>query len=290
MPGLATVLQTNLTDTSLPIVDLTDKLLTPGSLLLVDPIHSSIPWAAGVPANAAVLPNIAWKRAKTLIGSGDASSLGVYFDDLHQAADALFERTPKGGLHGIYSQVNNGNVNRGAALRAQPAIRTYIWTNKAHRFYLSTWSRRTRLAITTGGAQPRTAHISSSASGGNRMLCFDTNETFGNGATGFREAIPRNTLGTQMRGADGAGFTVNPASDVDTAVILFSWGNYTPGGTAWENKAPSDVFYRVYIEDLTVSGRTFAQVDAIDYALWQAAFAVGGRYYGDTNTDPATFA
>lgn len=289
MPGLATVLPLSFTDTTLPILDLTDKLLTAGSILLVDPAHSTSPWPAGVPASAAGLPNIAWQRAKAVIGSGDAGTLGVFFDDAHQAADALFERTAKGGLHGIYSQVNNGNINRGAALRAQPALRSYIYTNRAHRFYLSVWNRRTRLANIAGGAQPRVAHISSTVSGGNRMICFDTSETFGNGKTGSREGIPRNTLGVQMRGADGAGFTVDPTSDADTAVILQSWGNYAPGGTAWENKAPSDIFYRAYIEDLTVSGRTFAQVDAIDFALWQAAFAAGGRYFGDTFTDPATF-
>jgi hypothetical protein len=47
------------------------------------------------------------------------------------------------------------------------------------------------------------------------------------------------------------------------------------------------VLYRAYIEDLTVSGRTYAQVQALDYALWQAAFAPGGRYAGDTFTPPA---
>jgi len=29
-------------------------------------------------------------------------------------------------------------------------------------------------------------------------------------------------------------------------------------------------------------------VDALDYALYQAAFAAGGRYFGDTYTDPVT--
>lgn len=29
-------------------------------------------------------------------------------------------------------------------------------------------------------------------------------------------------------------------------------------------------------------------VEAIDYALYQAAFAPGGKFYGDTYTDPAT--
>lgn len=55
------------------------------------------------------------------------------------------------------------------------------------------------------------------------------------------------------------------------------------------NKAASRVLYRWYLEDLTVSGRTYAEVLAADYALYQQAFGVGGRYYGDTlPTDPST--
>lgn len=51
----------------------------------------------------------------------------------------------------------------------------------------------------------------------------------------------------------------------------------------------SSIFYRAYIEDLTVSGRTYAEVDAIDYALYtKEVLTPGGRYYGDTYTDPAT--
>lgn len=55
------------------------------------------------------------------------------------------------------------------------------------------------------------------------------------------------------------------------------------------NKATSRIIYRARIEDLTVSGRTYEEVEAIDFALYTAAFAVGGKFYGDTYTDPTTF-
>lgn len=46
---------------------------------------------------------------------------------------------------------------------------------------------------------------------------------------------------------------------------------------------------RAYVEDLTVSGRTYAEVDAIDHALYtKEVLTPGSRYYGDTFTDPAT--
>jgi hypothetical protein len=50
------------------------------------------------------------------------------------------------------------------------------------------------------------------------------------------------------------------------------------------NVAPSGVLYRVYLEDFTVSGRTYSEVEAADLAEFATAFGVGGRYAGDTHT------
>lgn len=291
MSGLAQVLQMSFTDTSLPVIDLTDRVLTAGSLLLIEPNHSSNPWAAGVPANNAQLPNIAWQRAKAIIGAGDALSLGAVFVNNAQAADALFERTPKGGLHGIYSQVNNTNANRGALVQAGATIRDYVYNNRAHRFYFSLWSRRTRLAQTAGNTKfPRNVSVSDSAVFSNRMFGVDPAGLFANGGTGSRlTAGGTNVLGNQMLSADASNFSNAPTSNAATLVGVQTWGNFGSGTTAWANVSASDVFYRAYLEDLTVSGRSYAVVDALDFAQWQAAFAVGGRYNGDTFTDPATF-
>ncbi|MCB4842518.1 hypothetical protein LHV18_18025, partial [Providencia rettgeri] len=51
---------------------------------------------------------------------------------------------------------------------------------------------------------------------------------------------------------------------------------------------PAWIFYRAYIEDLTVSGRTWDEVNAIDKAMYEKeVISVGGRYFGDTFTAPA---
>lgn len=56
-----------------------------------------------------------------------------------------------------------------------------------------------------------------------------------------------------------------------------------------KDRCPSWVLYRCYLEDLTISGRTYAEVDAIDHALYTAeVLDPGGRYHADTFTDPAT--
>lgn len=86
-------------------------------------------------------------------------------------------------------------------------------------------------------------------------------------------------------------FTNTDINGVTGAPSTFQLGagmlsSYT--GATYRNKQNSVILYRAYIEDLTVSGRTYAEVDALDYALYQAAFAAGGRYFGDTYTDPVT--
>jgi hypothetical protein len=85
-----------------------------------------------------------------------------------------------------------------------------------------------------------------------------------------------------MRASAGSGDTVAAAA----GSIIFGNGG---SGSALTNQCPSDIFYRGYCEDLTVSGRTYADVDALDKALWDAAFAAGGRFAGDTFTAPSTF-
>ncbi len=72
-------------------------------------------------------------------------------------------------------------------------------------------------------------------------------------------------------------------------------GNYgltnsylSAGADAAYNGHSSRVYYRFYLEDLTISGRTYAQVEALDKAVFDAAFAAGGRYNGDTWTSPTT--
>lgn len=57
--------------------------------------------------------------------------------------------------------------------------------------------------------------------------------------------------------------------------------NATSGNPSW-------ILYRIYIEDLSLSGRTYEQVKAIDDAEFAKAFAAGGKFFDDTWNDPAT--
>ena len=57
------------------------------------------------------------------------------------------------------------------------------------------------------------------------------------------------------------------------------WGGYNQPG-------PSLVLERAYIVDLTVSGRSYAEMDALDLAQHAAAHAADGIWDGDTFTNP----
>lgn len=265
------------TDTTLPVLR-ADGLLSAGSLYLFDLSHSQ-GGVTGMPITGTPIPNIAYAEAAAILGSGSAATLAGSFLNNAQAADALFERTSKLGIQGIYSQVNNSNTSRGAQINVATAIRDYMIANKTHLFYISVWARRTRAAIATG-------HRFMEIGGGGTYLGFL-------GATGATSKVAgsskivggANTVANRfaaMTAQAGSGDTVSAVASAMT------YGNIG-SGSALTNQCPSDIFYRAYCEDLTVSGRTYAQVEALDEALWTAAFGAGGRFNGDTYTAASAF-
>ena len=267
-----------------------DAILTRGSLILHDLTHSQNPLTSGVPANGAAIPNIAYAECAGTIGSGTQSSLVSTFTNNAQAADAIFERTARGGLHGLYSQVNNTNTNRGAYISAASAIVSYLYANVAHDYYFGIWTNRTRTAISA--ASPRMVNIASQINAGHFLVEFDTSGN--NAATGKVSALSNgdNNIGLSRRSVESNNWQTNPPTALgDTLVYLMGWGNYGPGATAWENSAASDIFYRCYLEDLTVSGRTALAVDTLEASLFtQRVLTAGGAYYGDSGwTNPSSF-
>lgn len=49
----------------------------------------------------------------------------------------------------------------------------------------------------------------------------------------------------------------------------------------------SFIFYSAYVEDMSVSGRRWQDISAWRIAQKNADFGAGGRYFGETWTDPA---
>lgn len=295
---------TTLTDVDAPKLAVVDLIETVGSLWLVEPMHPANPWGAGVPVHAATVPNVLADFAAETAGIDPGTAgLDIYRTGF-TGAQGLLERTARGGVHAIYSPTNATNIGTGSscgfAIRPLAALRTYLRTNWGHKYYMSMWADITRASL--AGKQSN-AIMSLARSGGSttnyKMIVAQA------------EALPASTpplLGrrwsTWVAGVGSAGPRIiniardesyvgaAPANDAEAgelfALILGNAGTINSYTTAKE-AVPSLIFYRGYLEDLTVSGRTYAEVDAIDHALYtKEVLTPGGRYYGDTFTDPAT--
>jgi hypothetical protein len=295
MPGLKTVIPVSFTDTSLPIVQ-DDPILADGSLMLIDVGHSLGGWPVGVPANGALIRNVAWQQAAAVVGSGTETTLSSTVESQAgwSGGKGVLERTPKGGLHGIPSRtLADGTTQLQLALPS--LLQTYLRTNPTRNIYHSTWYRLTRTwdSTVTGGNGTTIEHTTASAASTNYKAILGVGGH--SAAGGVQRRVGGVGLGNAIATQDSPGAWVGTAP-TDNASYRFRFFLLGSAG-AWaytdalRRAKPAIVYYRTYVEDLTTSGRTWAEVDALDYAAYQAAFSVGGRFYGDTlPTDPATVA
>lgn len=276
-----------------------DPVLINGSLLLVTPSHDLKPWSPGVPLHGGTVPNLAETEARALIASGDLSPKFFLSGDLNDGVRGKIERTGKGGLHVIVSQSVDMTGNHGLDIELPDAIMQYLVDNSGHNYYFSQWRKLTRAALITSPDAAKTlAYIAKDNSGTGYLMLTHTSSQLRPASSdqlGTRNAKGLNALGTNYVNVAGKSNDLAPSiasypsgagkRSIAQAGVIPVQNTYSPIRKALQ----SWVFYRFYIEDLTVSGRSYAEVDAIDYALWQQQVeSPGGKYYGDTHTDPAT--
>lgn len=265
-----------------------DQRLNAGSLILIDPAHPVTPWPAGVPSGS--VPNLAAPLAALTVGAG-AETLPV--TNTITAGSGLVERTGKGGLHVIMSKTASV-ASQVLTLELTTALMTYLNANPGHSLFLSVWGRTTRARTVGSGpsAIPLVGLRSTStsvftpwiglyhASSGNVATDPGTSNTNYIGRT-----VGTLTAGLGSFRAD-LGITSRGASWASTLNTRFAeLGNALSTVT---NHAPSQILYAACLEDLTVSGRSYIEASQLDAALYEQAFGAGGRYAGDTFTDPAT--
>ncbi len=282
-----------------------DAIESKGSLLLFDGAAPTAPFV-GVPETNATIFNVLRANAITLTGSTTA----VDFVVAQKSSHSLFrvERTLKGGIHGIVTQagaqdatVSGGGGAGGSlayVLHGQSALGDYIRANPSHQFYTSIWSKTTRLGLTSSAPQSPFHFTNGVAATTNNFFHNQGGLFFPQSGVTFigRFAIPSlddinvaNASSVPYNRFASLGFTgVNGNSPAASDRIQLGVGTFSAWNSLNFNKAPSRIIYRAYIEDLTVSGRTYAQVHALDKSLFDAAFAVGGKFYGDTYTSPST--
>jgi len=269
-----------------------DPRLNAGSLMLVEPARDAV---AGLPAT--------WKNyaaAQFQSASGSQSTSVDVLNTLSGHAKCLVERTGRGGVHGVITPDAIGaHANRWAyGIIPGSALFEYLFANRAHSFYFGMIGRVTRSAAV--------ADITNLALGG----LSPTESDFVNGATvnrgfGVYQAQSGNVAGAPLPTQD---YYVNRRVDsnqpyfADIAVSGHSMSSLTPLTqarrelfTAGERAMsptrsgwPSHILYTLWIEDLTVSGRSYSECSAEGLALMGRRFAEGGEYFGDTWSAPAS--
>jgi hypothetical protein len=273
--------------------------VTAGPLLLWEPGNPDSAHT-GVPADGSTMTDLAATQAAATIGSAPGG-IGVT-NQITNGTQAKIELTAKGGIHLIESQATQTGAYQ--LFRLGMGSARLAWVNSrpaTDRWYLGAWWVTTRgfkagytgshqifglrrngdvdssdltLRLLTTGPSSTAAHaITTPPTGDARAL---------SGSPVFVDSDPS----TGKRSFVAAGSTGQPTGWTVAVDQFVSVGAHVSGEV---NNFPSVVLYRCYIENLTVSGRSFATVAAIDQAEYQAQVVTpGGRYYGDTWSDPAT--
>lgn len=278
-----------------------DSQLRAGTLILLDMAHSlNYPDDdTDVPVEGSVftLRNIASYQASLLTG-GDEEDMDCRIVSSFEAADIAFERTAKRGLHGACSR-SGMSAGRNARIEAADAIKSYVFANPSHRYFMSVEGRTTRKALySSGNALPLAGLFNEVGSSINYQMLFTSGDDAGTemGANGGAEygalndpANP-NTEGAEFY-RDGSSFRWTnsaPSTAADLENFLALWGAYGAWSSVAQNKAASWIFRRFILEDLTVSGLGYDDASYLNRRLWQQNCGVGGRWHGDTYTAAAT--
>lgn len=295
---------TKLTDLSAPKLATVDPIESAGSLMLIEPTHPAQSWEAGVPLSTTFLPNLLGANAARLAGvsAGDMNPSYVRVG-LAGNAEGNVERSAKGGLHTIFSQTVNDANTAHNRIDMPVAMRQYLLDHYVEgSLYISLWSRTTR-GSRVNSQQTDYAGLGSTTSTTGRFKARINNAgvVLGSAAAGPGMPLGSRVLGARFDATSelGPGFhnaarsghsSEPPTSTANVYAFAMLGGNHgtVNSYSTARGASASWVFYRFYMEDLDASGRTYAEVDAIDTALYtKEVLTAGGRYYGDTFTDPA---
>ena len=239
------------------------------------------------------MPNLAAEFATPLLGAGEIRP-ALTFAGL-TAGNGFIERTGKGAIHVGIDTSHNAIW---AKLNFPLLLADYIRSNPGHDMYFSIWEKVTRV----GTAAESKMALTMSASAGPSELEVALGVSADYPASANLLGAYRNPNGSHLglaapvnshvaRGVSKYTGTIGrmAQSAIDNNMaklwMLGNTGAFSGGASGGRSAA----LMRIYVEDLQVSGRTFAQVNAIDVAHFQrTVLTAGGRYYGDTYTNPTT--
>ncbi|KAB7749396.1 hypothetical protein V9Y25_11795 [Klebsiella pneumoniae] len=249
--------------------------LTDGSLGLLDAYEVDENFnLSATGTDISTTPNLAAIPAATLTGVSQAD-LDFKYSNTLGSTEVKFERTPKLGIHGIVSQVNQ--VSGHLARFRCPGILPYVVAHQNdHQFAVFVHHRITRDKPSSTSQNPVEVLMShNSAPSSNKLLIASLD----GGLTG------NPALKSQASAKTGTDMAVATAY-YDHMV----WGSPSGFGTLLNNLCRSYVLYRWHFIDLTAAGMTMAEATASEQDIFNRRFSSGGKYYGDTiPTNPSTF-
>lgn len=251
--------------------------------------------------NNTYVPNFARETAAAMVGgSTDAELLPRITRGAGFTGNVgLAEFTGKGGIHLAISQVNHADISSQIFAGYIPQkIKDYIKANETtHQFYLSTWRRSTRGAVT--GVDFAYSNLLMTNTG--QYLTIERIQNPGAGDSRLRPTAGAMVLGNYATSQDSGNLNPNfkdvavsgpnPTTSVaaNSSTIFAQGGGLIAFGSGTIlNKLPSYITYRYHLVDLTVAGKTYAQMHAEELAYFNECFASGGIFDADTFTNPST--
>jgi hypothetical protein len=291
-----------------------DILESDGVLLLIEPNHPASQWT-GVPMSGTTVENLFAAQAASIFGTSEVNEHQVLnYANVTTGGTTYgkIERSTKGGLHGIFSQAD-ARVMEASGLApyieifASAGLQAWMYTHPDNDIYISVWGQITRphrvgtvdTTFVTDGLLPQVFFRAGTTGRRFQLLANSVSSLITSPSLGYEHG---STLanGAVFASAGSSGFAAEghtpPSSATamdNTLLAMGGIGAYAlvrSGATTTKARWPSWIFYRLFIEDLTISGRTYAEVHAIDKDMYtRRVLTPGGRYYGDTApTNPTT--
>lgn len=237
-----------------------DARLAAGSLLLVDPSHPASVWSRSATPGTTI-PNLA-----AAVGS-PAPEVSL-FSTATAPTHARIQVLPSGSIHLDTSQTVDVLDER-VGITIPQGLRDYLHANAAHSYYVGLAVDITRVGANgqtvgfMGGIFATAVYGAGEAAIG--MLGTGVLAAFPSSSSPLRLGFTSATVGRTSWGAVSAAQTAlnGPASSYVAAAGPFN--------AVSVHKSPSFVLRSLYIEDLTVSGRTHTAVAALDKAAIEQA-------------------
>ncbi|NLP82572.1 hypothetical protein HF576_01800 [Microbacterium sp. CFH 90308] len=264
-----------------------------GPLVLIYPGSPFAPLES-LPAVSGPVANLAAELAAATIG-GDPGSPTITNAIAPGSVKMKAELTAKGGIHVMNSLSAQASPYEPVDISLGSAeLLAFINANPTHDYYLGAWYRVTRI----GPYASNPHHFAGLQKGNPVGTAGDRWLTVGPTSTSSQAYAPTSASGLRLgpvERRDGSGGAYTFFAGIGTTdapasfVALNRLVRLGAASIGQVNGLSSIVVYRLYLEDLTASGRSFADVAAEDHDEYVAEILTpGGVYYGDSWSNPAT--